>query len=236
VTLKNNIIAVTDDDDSSYCVVRTGSTGTFVSDWNALSAGGSTVVGSWQETPQATLAAWRTASSQDAHSVSTNPASPFGGSGQWTSATNLHFVSKPSNDFASLPVGGITTDIDGQTRGTNPYMGADEIPGSPLVVGVEENPDGALLTYSLLENYPNPFNPSTTIHYTIAKSSFVTLEVHNLLGQKVATLVENEAAPGAYTVQWNGMSDAGVKASSGVYYYSLRAGAFRQTRSMMLTK
>jgi len=236
VTLKNNIIAVAENDDSSYCVMRAGSAGTFVSDWNVLSAGGSTVVGSWQGTPQATLAAWRTASSQDANSKNVNPASPLGGVGQWTSATNLHFTSKPSNDFACLPVGGITTDIDGHARGSNPYMGADEIPGSPLVVGVEESPDGTPLTFGLEGNYPNPFNPSTTIRYTIAKSSFVTLEVHNVLGQRVATLVQEQATPGTYSIQWNGMSEAGVKASSGVYYYRLRAGEFRETRSMVLAK
>ena len=235
VTFKNNIVAVYETDDTSYCYAREGTAGTFVSDWNALWAGGGTKMGWWQGSEQATLANWQSASSQDARSKNVNPASTFGGAGQWTSAANLHFTSKPSNLFAALPVGGITKDIDGDARGSFPYMGADEVAGSPLV-GVEGSSQETPLSFELLANYPNPFNPTTTIRYSVAKSCFVTLVVHNVLGQRIATLVNEYAEPGLYSLQWNGASDSGVKAASGVYYYTLRAGEFTETRSMLLTK
>jgi hypothetical protein len=235
VNIKNNIVAVYAGMDSSYCISRVGATGTFVSDWNALYAGAKTKIGYWQTSELATLANWQTTSGQDARSKSVNPAVTFGGAGQWSSPTNLHFVSKPSNLFAALPVGGITKDIDGDTRGSFPYIGADEVAGSPLV-GVEGPSVGTPLSFALHANYPNPFNPTTNIRYTVAKSSHVTLVVYSVLGQKITTLVNGHAEPGSYSLQWNGTFDSGVKAASGVYYYTLRAGEFTETRSMVLTK
>jgi hypothetical protein len=85
--------------------------------------------------------------------------------------------------------------------------------------------------FALLQNYPNPFNPSTSIQYTIAESSPVTLEVFNMLGQKVAELVNTTQAAGKYSVQFDA---AGL--SSGVYLYQLRAGNYFETRKMMLIK
>jgi hypothetical protein len=235
VNVKNNIIAVNAGMDSSYCIARVGVAGSFVSDWNALSAGAKTKIGFWQTSELATLANWQTASSQDARSKIVNPAATFGGAGQWSGPTNLHFVSKPSNLFAALPVGGITKDIDGDTRGSFPYIGADEIAGSPLT-SVERMSEGTPLSFALHANYPNPFNPTTNIRYAIAKSAHVTLAVFNVLGQKIATLVDGNAEAGSYSIHWNGTFDSGVKAASGVYYYTLRAGDFTETRSMVLTK
>ena len=91
----------------------------------------------------------------------------------------------------------------------------------------ETKPD----VFALLQNYPNPFNPSTSIQYTIAESSPVTLEVFNMLGQKVAELVNTTQAAGKYSVQFDA---AGL--SSGVYLYQLRAGNYFETRKMMLIK
>jgi len=235
VNIKNNIVAVNAGKDSSYCISRVGAAGTFVSDWNVLYAGSKTKVGYWQTSELATLANWQVSSGQDARSKNVNPAAPFGGAGQWTSAANLHFTSKPSNLFAAAPVGGITKDIDGDTRGSFPYVGADEISGSPLT-GVERASEEIPLSFALQANYPNPFNPTTSIRYTIAKSCYVTLSVHNVLGQEIATLVRGNAEPGSYSLQWNGTFDSGAKAASGVYYYTLRAGEFKETRSMMLMK
>jgi hypothetical protein len=85
--------------------------------------------------------------------------------------------------------------------------------------------------YSLAQNYPNPFNPSTLIQYSIAEPGNVTLEVYNMLGQKVAELVNTTQAAGKYSVQFDA---AGL--SSGVYLYQLRAGNYFETRKMMLIK
>lgn len=84
-------------------------------------------------------------------------------------------------------------------------------------------------TYSLEQNYPNPFNPSTTIRYAIPKESRVLLEIYNLLGQRVATLVDEEQPAAFYQVHWNAN---GI--SSGVYSYRLQAGSFVETKKLLL--
>ena len=87
-------------------------------------------------------------------------------------------------------------------------------------------------SYSLQQNYPNPFNPSTSIRFEIQKSANVSLEVYNVNGQKVATLINNEVvSPGTKEVSFNGSN-----LSSGIYYYTLRTGSFTDTKKMMLIK
>ena len=85
--------------------------------------------------------------------------------------------------------------------------------------------------FVLYQNYPNPFNPSTTIRYELPKESIVSLKIYNLLGQEVATLVNESKQPGRYQVQWNAQG-----LSSGVYFYRLQAGEYVETRKLMLLK
>ncbi|MCK9211828.1 MAG: T9SS type A sorting domain-containing protein [Ignavibacteriaceae bacterium] len=85
--------------------------------------------------------------------------------------------------------------------------------------------------FSLSRNYPNPFNPSTTISWQLAASSFVTLKVYDVLGKEVATLVNNELQAGTYSVNFDASN-----LSSGTYFYELRAGNFIQTKKMLLLK
>ena len=89
----------------------------------------------------------------------------------------------------------------------------------------------APLTYNLEQNYPNPFNPSTLIKYSVAKDGFVNVSVFNLIGEKVATLVNGNVKAGSYEVNFNASSF-----SSGVYFYSIEAGDFKAVRKMMLMK
>ncbi len=86
-------------------------------------------------------------------------------------------------------------------------------------------------SFSLSQNYPNPFNPTTTINYSIYKSSLVTLKVYNMLGQGVATLVNQEQTPGNYTVNFNAS-----RLASGVYMYKIQAGDFSAIKKMILLK
>jgi len=97
---------------------------------------------------------------------------------------------------------------------------------------VAELPDG----YSLKQNYPNPFNPTTQIDFSLAEGGPVTLEVYNLQGQKVATIVDRIMSAGEHTVEWDATSEAGVKVSSGVYFYRLSAGDVTQSKKMILAK
>jgi hypothetical protein len=85
--------------------------------------------------------------------------------------------------------------------------------------------------YLLNQNYPNPFNPSTIINYSVAKQSFVTIKVFDLLGREVKTLIGEEKPAGKYSITFN----AG-NLSSGIYFYSITAGSFYQTKKMVLLK
>lgn len=99
-----------------------------------------------------------------------------------------------------------------------------------ITVGVEENAQ-LPASYALSQNYPNPFNPSTTMRYELPVRSDVLLKVYNVLGQEVATLVNEAQEPGFKNVQWNASSVA-----SGMYFYRLEAGDFVETRKLVLLK
>ncbi|MGD0339754.1 MAG: glycoside hydrolase family 3 N-terminal domain-containing protein [Bacteroidota bacterium] len=85
--------------------------------------------------------------------------------------------------------------------------------------------------YQLYQNHPNPFNPTTTIGFSIPKAGFITLKVYNVLGAEVATLVSEPLSAGIYSKEWNAFSYA-----SGVYFYRLQAGNFCQTKKLILLK
>ena len=87
---------------------------------------------------------------------------------------------------------------------------------------VEESPQSAPSDFRLEQNYPNPFNPSTTIKYSLSKANQVSLEVYNILGQKVRTLVDKRQVAGSHIVKWDGTDDFGSLLSGGVYFYRLK--------------
>lgn len=90
--------------------------------------------------------------------------------------------------------------------------------------------------FALEQNYPNPFNPSTSIKYYLAKGENVELEIYNLAGQKVKTLVSAKQSAGEHQIQWDGRNDSGELAASGVYLYRLRAGSEVLTRKMVMLR
>ena len=85
--------------------------------------------------------------------------------------------------------------------------------------------------YWLSQNFPNPFNPNTTIQYSIPRADFVVLKVYNLIGKKIATLVQKTQSAGTYRVTFNG-----ELCPSGVYFYQLQAGTFRATKKFVLLR
>lgn len=95
---------------------------------------------------------------------------------------------------------------------------------------------GNAYKFALKSNYPNPFNPSTNIVYSLAKASDVKLSVYNVLGKQVATLVSENQAAGEYTVNWNALNDQGMRVASGFYFYKLEAGEFKSVQKMLLLK
>jgi hypothetical protein len=96
---------------------------------------------------------------------------------------------------------------------------------------VEQLSPTAPKTFLLEQNYPNPFNPSTTIRYQLPVASEVKLEVYDVLGKKIATLVNERQSAGSYQVVWNA---SGL--SSGTYFYRLQAGTFVETKKMIMVK
>ena len=88
--------------------------------------------------------------------------------------------------------------------------------------------------FALGQNYPNPFNPSTIIPYQLPTSAYVRLEVFNLLGQRLATLVDAERSAGIHTAQWDATDAAGRAVGAGVYIYRLSSGGMTESRRMVL--
>jgi len=94
----------------------------------------------------------------------------------------------------------------------------------------------AVNTFQLQQNYPNPFNPSTTIMYSLAKDTRVTLEVYSVLGQKITTLIDQNQTAGQHSVSWNGTDAKGTSVTSGIYVYKINAGDFVKVRRMIYLK
>ena len=99
------------------------------------------------------------------------------------------------------------------------------------VTFISDERNGRINKWCLSYNYPNPFNPTTTIKYEIPELSFVTLKVYDVLGKEIATLVNEEKAAGIYELEFNA---AGLP--SGIYFYQLKAGSFNQIKKMALMK
>jgi len=93
------------------------------------------------------------------------------------------------------------------------------------------------LTFGLSQNYPNPFNPTTRINYSLASSEEVSLEVFNINGQRVRSLLKSKKmVPGRHFVEWDGKNNSGASVASGTYFYRIEAGDFVKTAKMLLLK
>jgi len=99
-----------------------------------------------------------------------------------------------------------------------------------------DDPVVSMVTTELHNNFPNPFNPETTITYSVKGASPVSIEIYNVKGQLVKTLVNDSKEAGTHSVVWNGMDGNGRAVSSGVYYYKMNAGKYSSTRKMILMK
>lgn len=108
----------------------------------------------------------------------------------------------------------------------------------PVSVTLEEEEEEVPEVYvtKLMQNYPNPFNPNTTISFEIERETQVSLEIYNVLGQKVKTLVNEVMEAGNYPIEWNGTDDNGQPVTSGIYFYRLSTDFFNDFRKMMLVK
>jgi hypothetical protein len=154
------------------------------------------------------------------------------------------------NGIVSVDINGLTyncpsTDYYGNAR-PNPIdtwvdIGAieSEYLKNHIPVGVKDNSNELPVKYNLYQNFPNPFNPSTTIEFALPTPGFVTLSIYNILGEKVATLVSEELTAGSYKYEWDA-----TELTSGIYFYRIQAGdpstgsgqGFVETKKMILLR
>ena len=105
----------------------------------------------------------------------------------------------------------------------------------------DENNNTVPKDFALLQNYPNPFNPSTSIEFSLPVAADVELNIFNILGQQVASLINEQQTAGNHSIIWNADDSKGIKLSSGIYLYKLKAtgidgSEFQETRKMILLK
>ena len=110
-----------------------------------------------------------------------------------------------------------------------------------LVVSVEQTSTSVPKEFALNQNYPNPFNPSTTIRFAVESAARTNISVYDVLGRKVATLADEFLTPRFYSVQWNGTTNVGTSAASGVYFVQMDAqttnsAKFSAIRKLLLMK
>jgi hypothetical protein len=110
------------------------------------------------------------------------------------------------------------------------------IVGNKAFVESQEKRYSTPTDYALRQNYPNPFNPATQIRYDVPKPSRVRIDVFNVLGQKIRTLVDEQKPAGSHTVLWDGRMDNGDLAASGVYTYRMTTGDFTQSKKLLLMR
>lgn len=134
----------------------------------------------------------------------------------------------------------LSSDKDGYSGNVTIAYDLRDINGNVLSTGVFEHrleiSSSLPKEYSLHNNYPNPFNPVTTIEFDLPVSGKVNLKIFNLLGEEVATLLEEELVAGRHGVKWEGLNNAKQLVSSGVYFYSIKTGSFTAVKKMLLIR
>ncbi len=125
---------------------------------------------------------------------------------------------------------GNSVNLDSNSTGDEWNYAPDKIILVRSTSGVAENARSQS-NFALHQNYPNPFNPSTTIAFDVLHSSLVSLNVFDMLGHKVATLVNEQKPPGSYSERWLALG-----LPSGIYFYRLEAGDYGETKMMLLVK
>jgi hypothetical protein len=170
----------------------------------------------------------------------------------WTTASELNnrgfYVERKNNESSGWESISFV-EGKGTTTGINKYSFTDYITGyNSFVYRLKQVDFDGSVNYSsevfvnggikpdkfeLSQNYPNPFNPATRISYSIPEKSFVTLKIYDILGKEVSTIINRELESGVYEIEFNTNQ---YSLTSGIYFYSLKAGNFTSTKKMILTK
>lgn len=106
-----------------------------------------------------------------------------------------------------------------------------------VTVGIDDFESNKIAKmFNLKQNFPNPFNPNTTIYYSLPNESAVTITVYDILGKEINQLISQKQLTGNHSIQWNGKDINGNPVSAGIYLYQIQAGEFIQTKKMVLMK
>ncbi len=116
------------------------------------------------------------------------------------------------------------------------YDNNDSAPSNAVEVMLTDINDITPLATGLYKNYPNPFNPETSIRYSMENDGHVIIDIYNVKGQKVKSLVNDNVKQGSHTVIWNGRDSKGKAVSSGMYFYKMKTGNYSHTEKMLLMK
>jgi immune inhibitor A len=160
------------------------------------------------------------------------------------------FVNYPSDPYPgstnNRTFNGSSTPNTNNYAASPTYVGVQNISNSGSVMtcdifvspaDVEDDfTDSRPSDFQLGQNYPNPFNPQTSIEYSLLKEGNVKIDIFNILGEKVRTLIDEKQKPGLHSVSWDGMDNQGDFAPSGIYFCRLKSDDFEQTSKMVLLK
>ena len=126
-------------------------------------------------------------------------------------------------------------DLTGRTQDNICYF--DNISFSPSnSVGVDNRSETLPQGFALEQNFPNPFNPSTTIRYELPEEAMVNVTIYDMMGRQVSKLASSRQTAGYRSIQWDATNNAGKPMSAGLYLYTIQAGDFRQVKKMVLLK
>ena len=153
--------------------------------------------------------------------------------------TDRHFMIdfQTTSDNETLEVTWIMIDGFNPPTGLWPAVGvgtAELI--APSALDVDEKSRVLPEQFKLSQNFPNPFNPTTTIKYMLPEDSRVNITVYNMLGKEIYQLLSSVKPAGSHSIQWNGVDQDGNKVSTGIYLFQIQAGDFVQTKKMVLMK
>ena len=148
------------------------------------------------------------------------------------------------NEVVNQPLGGgwnCRIALDSQEHPRIAYFNQNtddlEYANPIIIVGTEDEITTSIDNASvIISNYPNPFNPETTINYSLKENAKVSLNIYNIKGQKVKTLVDEQLQQGEHSAIWNGRGSNGNQVSSGIYFYKMKTDNFEKTRKMILIK